>query len=111
MPISPSVARSIRFSCLAGLVLLPLAGCSVSGDRPLPDFQLGADLAPIPGSITYKGQPRSKLTKAPIGSTFDHEFRSQEGLLVHETYMIQPDRSLKIVSRRVFRTPFGNDDP
>ncbi|MDE1157851.1 MAG: hypothetical protein PW791_06170 [Neorhizobium sp.] len=109
------MTRSIRFACLAVLVFMPISivmtGCSVSADGPVPDYQIGSDLAPIPGSITYHGQPRTKLTKAPVGSSFDHEFRDQYGLLVHETYLIQPDRSLKIVSRRVFRSPFGNDDP
>ena len=31
---------------------------------------LAQGLAPVPGSITYSGQPRTKLTKAPVGSTF-----------------------------------------
>ncbi|AVA25843.1 hypothetical protein [Rhizobium sp. NXC24] len=29
-------------------------------------------LQPIPGSITYGGQPRMKLTKSPIGSQVPH---------------------------------------
>lgn len=57
---------------------------------------------PIPGSITYKGQPRTKLTKVPIGSTFQHEIRVGTGDFYIETYQVQPDRSLKII-RRVFR--------
>jgi hypothetical protein len=39
-----------------------LVGCTSSG----------AALAPVRGSITYSGQPSSRLAKAPIGSTFDH---------------------------------------
>lgn len=59
----------------------------------------GPGLAPIPGSITYGGQPRTKLTKSPIGSTFPHMFRDEFGQRVEETYQIQPDRSLKILQR------------
>lgn len=59
-----------------------------------------AELEPIPGSITYGGQPRTKLTKSPVGSTFSHTFHDQRGSYWSETYQIQPDRSLKIISRR-----------
>jgi hypothetical protein len=31
-------------------------------------------LEPIPGSVTYGGQPAHSLQKAPIGSTFDSSF-------------------------------------
>jgi hypothetical protein len=43
--------------------------------------------------------------KAPIGSTVPHDFRNQWGERVHETYIIQPDRSLKIVERHVMPEP------
>ena len=56
-------------------------------------------IEPIPGSITYNGQPRSKLTKAPIGSTFEHLFRDSFGDRYVETYRIAPDRSLQLLSR------------
>jgi hypothetical protein len=58
------------------------------------------EVEPIPGSITYNGQPRTKLTKSPAGSTFSHTFHDQSGNYWSETYQIQPDRSLKIISRR-----------
>ncbi|WP_428428398.1 hypothetical protein [Pararhizobium sp.] len=58
------------------------------------------EVEPIPGSITYNGQPRTKLTKSPAGSTFSHTFHDQRGGYWSETYQIQPDRSLKIISRR-----------
>ncbi len=35
----------------------------------------GPGLEPIPGSIIYRGQPHTKLTKSPIGSTFPHDLR------------------------------------
>lgn len=80
-----------RFSgaLFAGVLL---AGCS-SADSPALD--------PIPGSITYGGQPRTKLTKAPIGSTFEHTFTDRYGRPVVETYRIQPDRSLLLIHRYV----------
>lgn len=55
-------------------------------------------LEPIPGSVTYGGQPTHRLQKAPVGSTFDNTFYS-DGQRCTETYMIQPDRSLVITSR------------
>ena len=61
----------------------------------------GVGIEPIPGSITYGGQPRTKLTKSPIGSTFEHRFDDGPGREVFETYRIQPDRSLLLISRRV----------
>ncbi|WP_318030347.1 hypothetical protein [Rhizobium ruizarguesonis] len=57
-------------------------------------------LEPIPGSITYSGQPRTKLTKSPVGSAFPHDFIDQYGRQVEETYIIQPDRSLIIAHRQ-----------
>jgi hypothetical protein len=59
------------------------------------------ELQPIPGSITYGGQPRTKLTLAPIGSQVPNTFTNQWGETVFETYIVQPDRSLKLVSRTV----------
>jgi hypothetical protein len=80
---------------LAGLAFA-LGGCtSVSPGAP--------GLEPIPGSITYGGQPRTRLQKAPVGSSVNHQFRNQFGQRVEERYVIQPDRSLKLVSRRVNR--------
>lgn len=53
---------------------------------------------PIPGSITYHGQPTQRLKKAPVGSWFNHEFT--DGVdRYQETYRIEPDRSLKLIRR------------
>jgi hypothetical protein len=68
-----------------------LAGCSAA-DAPA--------LEPIPGSITYGGQPRTKLTKSPIGSAVYNDFYDQQGQHVYETYILQPDRSLKLMRRQ-----------
>lgn len=66
-------------------------------------------LEPVPGSIIYKGQPRTKLTKTPIGSTFEHHFRDQFGDDYVEVYRIAPDRSLELLSRRrIDIVEFGN---
>ena len=89
----------------AGFALV-LSSCSATyvGDGPA--------LEPIPGSITYGGQPRSRLTKSPIGSVINHRFDNNFGQRVEEKYILQPDRSLKLVSRRVYREwmGFGRDD-
>lgn len=55
-------------------------------------------IEPIPGSITYEGQPATRLKKAPVGSQFNHDFNS-DGTRYSETYVVQPDRSLKLVDR------------
>jgi len=75
---------------------LALAACT-TGTTP---YAVGSGIAPIPGSITYGGQPRTKLTKSPIGSIFEHRFTDSLGRGVVEIYRIEPDRSLTILSRR-----------
>ncbi|GLR54260.1 hypothetical protein KYK30_04995 [Shinella yambaruensis] len=75
---------------LASFAALFLAACTTGTPRAV---------EPIPGSITYGGQPRTKLTKAPIGSTFEHTFIDRYGRPVVETYRIQPDRSLLLIHR------------
>ncbi|WP_184701678.1 hypothetical protein [Rhizobium lusitanum] len=64
-----------------------------------------APLQPIPGSITYGGQPHTKLTQSPPGTRIAHRFTNQWGQDIYETYILQPDRSLKLVSREEV-TPF-----
>jgi hypothetical protein len=55
-------------------------------------------LEPIPGSITYGGGPHSKLQRSPIGSTLVHRFH--DGVNEYEErYIVQQDRSLKLISR------------
>ncbi|NTJ43164.1 hypothetical protein G6L28_11215 [Agrobacterium larrymoorei] len=73
------------------LVATALASCATGA----------ASLEPIPGSITYGGQPRTKLTKSPVGSTFSHDFRTTDGRLAFETYRIEPDRSLTLLNREI----------
>lgn len=75
------------------MTALALTACTIAD---------GPGIEPIPGSITYGGhQPRTKLTKSPIGSTFDHRFYDDRGRQVIETYRIQPDRSLLLIRRRI----------
>ncbi|MGE6743091.1 hypothetical protein ACQKGC_22730 [Allorhizobium pseudoryzae] len=71
-------------AALAGVLL---AGCTTP------------QVDPIPGSITYGGQPRTKLTKSPVGSLLTHQFNA-DGRVAIETYVLQPDRSLKLIDRR-----------
>ena len=84
-------ARMLAALALSAAVL---AGCSASSSSST------RVLEPIPGSITYSGQPRTKLMKSPVGSTFEHRFRDRFGYEYIERYRIRPDRSLEIVHRR-----------
>lgn len=77
-----------------------VAGCTSAAGGNYPE--------PIPGSITYGGQPRTKLTKSPVGSWFHHRFTDPYGRTVEETYVIQPDRSL-LLTRRIVVEDFFDD--
>ena len=93
------------------LLIVTGLGVALSGCTAVSSTYSGYTVDPIPGSITYGGQPRTKLTKSPIGSTFTHNFRRDDGTRVVETYQIQPDRSLRIIDRRIIREwLFGRDD-
>ncbi|MBB3966021.1 hypothetical protein [Rhizobium metallidurans] len=78
----------ILISAFAATFLL--AGCTTSET---------AEVQPIPGSITYGGQPRTKLTKSPPGSVVHNSFYDSTGTKVLETYILQPDRTLKLTRR------------
>jgi hypothetical protein len=60
-------------------------------------------LEPIPGSITFQGQPATKLLKSPIGSTFSHSFHAK-GTDYEEVYRVREDRSLELLSRQRLRS-------
>jgi len=81
---------------VAALAALFLASCA--GTQSYSRFEGGPE--PIPGSITYGGQPRTKLRKAPVGSPVKNNFYGPYGERIEETYLVMPDRSLKLVSRR-----------
>ncbi|OCO99267.1 hypothetical protein BC374_09905 [Ensifer sp. LC13] len=81
-----------RSSGLFAIIALMVVGCTTP------------DLEPIPGSITYGGQPRTKLTKSPVGSLVPHRFTSGNSF-VQETYVIEPDRSLKLIRRDYYDLP------
>jgi hypothetical protein len=83
-----------RLLSLISVAAVMLSGCNTALSP--------VSYEPIPGSITYKGQPRSKLNKVPIGSTFTHEIQVGNGDQYIETYQVRPDRDLTII-RRVFR--------
>lgn len=80
--------RSAIAASLLGLMML--SSCTTAAGT----------IEPIPGSITYGGQPRTKLTKSPIGSTFPHRFIDNRGDSWQETYRVAPDRSLELIARR-----------
>ncbi|WP_104668636.1 hypothetical protein [Ensifer adhaerens] len=79
-------------------VALLLSGCTATTSSTY--YGYSPNLEPIPGSITYGGQPRTKLTKSPVGSIVPHQFIDSYGRKVYETYIIEPDRSLRLTSRR-----------
>lgn len=83
------VTMKALISAILGAVVL--AGCSTSD----------TEVKPIPGSITYNGQPRTKLTKSPPGSAIYNSFYDSTGSKVLETYILQPDRSLKLTRREI----------
>lgn len=99
--------KTLASSAIIALALA-LAGCTAGTTAyvgPAPYVE------PIPGSIIYRGQPRTKLTKSPIGSTFSHEFRIDGSTRAVETYRIAPDRLLELIDRRIIRDwLFGRDD-
>lgn len=55
-------------------------------------------IEPIPGSITYGGGPHTRLQKSPVGSIVKNNFENG-GFEYQERYVVQPDRSLKLISR------------
>ncbi|MCK8782242.1 hypothetical protein M0654_19875 [Rhizobium sp. NTR19] len=61
-------------------------------------------IEPIPGSITFGGQPMSMLMKAPIGSTVPHRFFDRYGQEVEETYRLDENRNLQLIDRRIVST-------
>jgi hypothetical protein len=101
---------TVKKPLLSAAFAILLCGCTASPDPSMTPFDIGPGIQPIPGSITYGGQPRTRLTKSPVGSSFTHEFDNQFGYRVIERYRIEPDRSLSLISRRVVRIPFSRDD-
>jgi len=87
----------MRYLLIIAALALSVSGCTSGSLSDAPGLE------PIPGSITYGGQPRTRLTKAPVGSSVNHQFTNNLGQRVEERYVIQPDRSLKLVSRRIYR--------
>jgi hypothetical protein len=88
----PRGVSAMKKIVIAALAALFVTSCTQT--------RSSSELEPIPGSITYGGQPRTKLTKSPIGSTFSHTFLDTTGNGWSETYQIQADRSLKLIARR-----------
>jgi hypothetical protein len=81
------IAMKLLIPALVATALL--AGCTTDN----------TEVQPIPGSITYGGQPRTKLTKSPPGSVVHNSFYDSTGTKMLETYILQPDRTLKLTRR------------
>lgn len=81
-------------SVIASAAVIALSSCA-SGS---------GEIEPIPGSITYGGHV-ARLTKSPVGSAMPHEFDDEFGNFVQEVYIVQPDRTLKLVRRKVGQKP------
>jgi hypothetical protein len=73
---------------LAAILASGLASCT-----GLPEIE------PIPGSLTYKGQPPAKEVTGSVGSTIQHKLKNEYGQSAEEFYVIQPDRTLRLVRR------------
>ncbi len=84
----------MRKAILAAALAAGLGACSA-----IPEIE------PIPGSITYGGQPATKPVKAPVGSVIHHQLNDQYGHPAEETYIIEPDRSLRLVRREQIVDP------
>jgi hypothetical protein len=82
----------MKLCVIASAAAIALSSCSSAG------------IEPIPGSITYSGHV-ARLTKSPVGSAMPHEFEDQFGRFVQEVYIVQPDRTLKLVRRKVGQKP------
>ena len=70
------------------LVAAGVAGCNANVPPP----------EPIRGSLTYGG--RVIHYPAAPGHVVDNEFPDQFGYRVFEKYVVQPDGTLKLISRR-----------
>ncbi|MCO5733442.1 hypothetical protein [Rhizobium sp. SSA_523] len=86
------MTRTSQTIVAATVLLASLASQAVFAPR-------AAALDPIQGSITFTGQPATKLQKSPIGSTLSHSFYA-DGTRYEETYIIRDDRSLELVHRQ-----------
>ncbi|MGV1872515.1 hypothetical protein [Agrobacterium rosae] len=73
------------------LVAMALSGCTT----------VAGPVEPIPGSLTYGDRHAAKLTRSPPGSTFVHEFRTQEGRLVQETYTLDQEKRPQLLRREI----------
>lgn len=83
--------RETAMNRLAFLCIVALTSCTTAT----------SGVKPIPGSITYGGQPSTKLTRSPVGSIVNHDFLMPDGRRAYETYRIAPDRSLVLLNREI----------
>lgn len=69
------------------IALMVLSGCNTAA----------TPYEPFPESLTYGG--RSPIVSAPVGSSFSREVRDQFGDRYEELYEVQPDHTVRIVTR------------
>jgi hypothetical protein len=55
---------------------------------------------PVPGSITYSNPEAVRFTKAPAGSSLNHEFYA-DGVKYNESYIINNDGSIRLTGRTI----------
>jgi hypothetical protein len=85
--------RIIGMAGLAAAALLGLAGCTTEQTA----------IAPFPNSLTYGG--RSPIVPYPVGSSFSREVRDEFLNRYEELYEVQPDHTVRIVTRFRRSTP------
>jgi hypothetical protein len=80
--------RAMKKPMPFGLIaLMVLSGCSTTA----------TPYEPFPESLTYGG--RSPIVSAPVGSSFSREVRDPFGARYEELYEVQPDQTVRIVTR------------
>lgn len=62
-----------------------------------------AGIEPFPASLTYGG--RSPIVDARVGSSFSYEVRDQFGDRYSELYEVQPDHTVRLVTRFKYSRP------
>ncbi len=89
------------------IAALALTACNSTGNPEFRAIDYGPGIAPISGSLTYRGQPKRRSANMPVGSTFTHEFYNDFGSRVEERYRVLEDGSLDIFSRRISSITIG----
>lgn len=88
----------MKAKTLVVIGLLALAGCN----------SVQPNLEPLPESLTYGENASHRKTVAAPGTMVQNRFM-HDGQMVYETYEVQPDRTYKLIRRRMDQSgPLGN---